>query len=159
LLILANNDPLTVSERNNDPNNVANKVMGIYDKNLPVMPGKTSIGMKTTILISDVMILGLAYVCIVMRIALVGSYHFFMFSRPDSMKTKTVSIPIPNDKINEKLVIKFILNPKKLRIMNVIKNEIGIATVAIILCLSPIKIAVIRNTKQIEVNPFHARLE
>ena len=76
------------------------------------MPGNTNIGTNTTILIRDVIIFGLAYICIVIKIAEVGLYHFFIFSRADSMKTITVSIPIPNDKINEKLTMKFIVIPK-----------------------------------------------
>jgi len=101
-----------VRERNKEANKVANKVIGINERNLPTIPGSTSIGIKTTILIREVIIFGLAYVCIVIKIAEVGLYHFFIFSRADSMNTITVSIPIPNDKIREKFTIKFIVIPK-----------------------------------------------
>ena len=90
----------------------ANNVIGIKDKNLPTIPGSTNIGINTTILINEAIIFGLAYVCIVMRIAEVGLYHFFIFSRADSMNTITVSIPIPKERISEKLTIKVMVIPR-----------------------------------------------
>jgi hypothetical protein len=67
----------------------------------------------------------------VIKIADVGLYHFFIFSHADSINTITVSIPIPNDNINEKFTIKFIVIPKKSNTIKVMKNDIGIDKVAI----------------------------
>jgi hypothetical protein len=84
-----------------------------------------------------------------------GLNQRFMLAYAASINTITVSIPLPNAKINEKLVRKFNVNHKNCKMINVIKNETIIATVAIIDCFTPIKIAVINVTNNIALTPFH----
>jgi hypothetical protein len=49
----------TVKAKINDHNSVVKIVIGIYERNFPVIPGRTKRGIKTTILISEVLILAL----------------------------------------------------------------------------------------------------
>ena len=55
-MTLKNIAHVTVNDNNKLATNVVKIVVGIYDKNLPIVPGSTSSGIYTQILISDVLI-------------------------------------------------------------------------------------------------------
>lgn len=69
-----------MSARKRDPRSVVNIVIGMYERNFPVIPGRTRSGIKTTMLIRDVFMLAALYVLTAISIALLGLNHFFMFS-------------------------------------------------------------------------------
>jgi hypothetical protein len=150
LLNATNSALFTVNAKNRDHSSVANIVIGIYDRNFHVIPGSTSSGINTTILISDVFIFAFLYVFTARRIAVLGLNHFFIFSYAASINTITVSIHAPKANINEKLVRKFIVNHAKSRKINVIKNDIIIPSVAIKDCLNHINNDVIASTSSID---------
>jgi len=83
-----------------------------------------------------------------------GLNQRFILAYAASINTITVSIPLPNARINEKLVRKFNVNHNSCKIIKVIKNETIIAIVAIMDCLIPIKKAVIIVTNKIALTPF-----
>lgn len=129
-------------------------VIGIYERNFPVTPGSTSIGINTTRLIRDVLMFGVLYVLTARSIALLGLYPLFMFSRAASMKTITVSMPDQNAKIRLKFVKKFSVIPIRSSTINVMKNAMIIPSVAMSDCLSPMKSAVIAKTRSTELTAF-----
>jgi hypothetical protein len=88
--------------------------------------------------------------------AVLGVYQRFILAYAASINTTTVSIPLPNAKINEKLVIKLSVSHNHCNTPKVIKNEQIIAIVAINACLKPINNAVITNTINTDCQPLFA---
>jgi hypothetical protein len=129
-------------------------VIGIYERNFPVIHGSTRSGMKTTIFIREEFIFALLYVLTDIKIAVLGLNPLFIFSYAASMKTITVSIHAPNARIKEKFVRKFSVSPARSRNIKVMKNEIIIHNVDIIDCFNPINNAVIARTNNIEETAF-----
>ncbi len=122
----------------------------MYERNFPVIPGRTRSGIKTTMLIRDVFMLAALYVLTDINIAVLGLNHFFMFSYAASMNTMTVSIHAQNAKMREKLVRKLSVRPDRSKQIKVMKNDIIIPRVDIADCFIPINNAVIIKTNSID---------
>gem|GEM_PF-5182427 len=102
-------------------------------------------GKNTIILAIELVIFGCAYCFIASKIAVLALYHFFISSYAASIITTTVSIHIPKVSTREKFVKKLSVYHIQLRTMNVMKNDSGIANVAISDCFNPINNHIIRK--------------
>jgi hypothetical protein len=103
---------VTVRDKNNEANNVINTVIGIYDKYLPITPGRVSNGINAAKVVIVPEIIGGAYSLIATNIACFGLYHSFTFLFAHSITTIIVSIATHKLNINEKLVKKFNEKPQ-----------------------------------------------
>lgn len=103
---------MTVSARTSPEASTPNIVIGIYARNLPMIPGRNIIGIKTTIVTETPEIIGTAYSRSASMIAVRGLYPIRNLALAHWTITMIVSTAIPNDRISEKLVRKFRVNPK-----------------------------------------------
>lgn len=81
------------------------------ERNFPSIPGSVIIGMNTTIVVMTQAMIGTAYSRSASMIADSGSYHTRIFALAACTITMIVSTAIPNDRISEKFVRKFIVYP------------------------------------------------
>jgi hypothetical protein len=97
---------LTVSASTSPDASTQNIVIGIYARNLPRIPGRSIIGMNTTIVTETQEMIGTLYSRSASMIAVRGSYPIRIFALAACTITMIVSTAIPNESISEKLVRK-----------------------------------------------------
>jgi hypothetical protein len=147
-----------VSERKSAAMSVIKTVIGIYARNFPVIPGRTIIGIKTTMVVIVHAISGALKSLTARRTAVLGEYHRFILSYAASTITMDVSIAIHNVKTRLKFVRKFKVNHNRSRTVNVTKKARIIHVVAINASLIQTNKNRQSSTNTIVVTQFLARL-
>ena len=102
---------MTVSASTSPVASTPNIVIGINERNFPRIPGSTIIGINTTIVAVTHAMIGTAYSLSASMIADRGLYQTRIFALAAWTITIIVSTAIPNERISEKLVKKFIVYP------------------------------------------------
>lgn len=100
-----------MSARTNPDASTPNMVIGIYARNFHMIPGRTIIGIKTTIVTETHEIIGTLYSRNASIIAVRGSYQILIFALAACTITIIVSTAIPKERISEKFVRKLRVNP------------------------------------------------
>jgi hypothetical protein len=149
---------LIVRDINRAATKVAKIVIGIYAKNLPIIPGSVSSGINTHMVVAVPDIRGVLYSLTANKIEFLGLNPCFIFSCAHSMTTIVVSIAIQNVIIKLKLVRKFKLNHRFFNTTNVIKKASGKVIVAISDSLNQTNISNATNTNSKVCNPFFAKV-
>ncbi len=101
----------TVSARTNPVANTQNMVIGMKERNFPRIHGRVIMGMNTTMVVITHEMIGIAYSRSASMIADDGLYPTRILELAPCTITIIVSIAIPNERMSEKFVRKFIVYP------------------------------------------------
>ena len=100
---------MTVSARTSQVARTQNMVTGMKARNFPIIPGSVIIGINTTIVVMTHEMMGTPYSRSASMIADSGLYHTRIFALAACTITIMVSTAIPNERMSEKLVRKFMV--------------------------------------------------
>lgn len=111
-----------------------------------MIQGRNIIGRKATSVVAVPLIRGALSSCTARIAALFLVNHIFCLSAAPSTITIIVSIAIPRVNTREKFVKKLRESHRRLKVVNVKRNDNGSSMLAISDSLKPTKISIVRNT-------------